>query len=156
VVQLTRGGGRASWFAQQAPQPGATVLVVAKRCDAAVALSVGLLRLGVGRVVRAASPAALHEVLAEGPSGSLAVIGPGLAVRAGRLERQLKKAGWRKVMVFTPGTTPADVVAETLVGREAAGACQGRELSPPGASRPTPGCPPQRTTDHRSPPGPPA
>jgi hypothetical protein len=113
VVHFTWGGGRASWSAHQPARPAATVLVVAKRCDAAVELSVGLLRLGVGRVVRAASRAALHEVLSEGPPGTLAVIDPALTARTGRLERQLKKAGWRKVMVFTPGTTPTDVVAET-------------------------------------------
>ena len=83
-----------------------TLLVADPRAATRVPLSVGLHATGIGRVLNADSVAEVHEVIARGVTGDVALISVEFGPATGRLIHDLHRAGWPRVLVTTPPTTP--------------------------------------------------
>jgi len=76
-----------------------TLLVADPRAATRVPLLVGLHATGIGRVLNADSVAEVHEVIARGVTGDVALISLEFGPATGRLIHDLHQAGWPRVLV---------------------------------------------------------
>ena len=93
-----------------------TVLVVAAGHSAWAPLTAGMLEMGIGRVLRAESSAAVEAIIAQQPPGDLALVSTALGGKAHKVIRKLRAAGWQRVLALATGTDPAPVIAALLAG----------------------------------------
>ena len=103
----------------------------------------GLHATGIGRVLNADSVAEVHEVIARGVTGDVALISLEFGPATGRLIHDLHRAGWPRVLVTTPTDDPDPVIHAFLAG--ASGVLRGPPATPAAA---TGRLPIQRLTDH--------
>ena len=120
-----------------------TLLVADPRPATRVPLSVGLHATGIGRVLNADSVAEVHEVIARGVTGDVALISVEFGPATGRLIHDLHRAGWPRVLVTTPTDDPDPVIHAFLAG--ASGVLRGPPATPAAATGPLPIRP---LTDH--------
>jgi len=78
-----------------------TVLLVAPAHPAWAPLTAGLLNIGVGRVLRAESLAAVDHIIGHQPAGDLALVSTSLQAKRNRVVRRLRAAGWHRVLQLT-------------------------------------------------------
>jgi len=109
-----------------------TLLVADPRAATRVPLLVGLHATGIGRVLNADSVAEVHEVIARGVTGDVALISVEFGPATGRLIHDLHRAGWPRVLVTTPTDDPDPVIHAFRAG--ASGVLRG----PPATRRPPP------------------
>jgi len=115
--------------------PPLRVLAAAGR-DAAGPVSAALLDLGIGRVLRAVSVGQVEDLIAGAVSGDLALISLMFGPVAGRLIRDLRRAGWPAVLAVTADGDPAPVIRAFRAG--ARGVLRGRPANPAAAGVPGP------------------
>ena len=96
--------------------------------DAAVPVSAALLDLGIGRVLRAGSVGQVEDLIAGAVTGDLALISLMFGPVAGRLIRDLRRAGWPAVLAVTADGDPAPVIRAFRAG--ARGVLRGRPTTP--------------------------
>ncbi len=93
-----------------------TVLVVAPGHAAWAPLTAGMLETGIGRVLRAESPAAVDAIIAQQAAGDLALVSTALGRKSRKVIHRLRAAGWRRVLALATGADPAPVIAALLAG----------------------------------------
>ena len=113
------------------PAPAAVGRDTAGRA-AVVPVSAALLDLGIGRVLRAGSVGQVEDLIAGAVTGDLALISLMFGPVAGRLIRDLRRAGWPAVLAVTADGDPAPVIRAFRAG--ARGVLRGRP-APPGSGR---------------------
>ena len=91
-----------------------TVLVVAPGHAAWAPLTAGMLEMGIGRVLRAESSAAVDAIIEHRPPGDLALVSTALGNKTGKVVRRLRAAGWRRVLALATGADPTPVVSALL------------------------------------------
>lgn len=88
-----------------------TVLLLAPRSMESAVMTAGILHLGVGRVLRVSSKAALRELNHTPATSDVAIIGPASWISARRLHRTLNRAGWSDVITGAQGAGAAELLA---------------------------------------------
>lgn len=122
---------------ESAPSPLriATVLIVDPDRATRDPLRTSLGDVGVGRVLEAASVAAVEDLVARQVSGDLALISLQLGADATRLIHALREAGWPRVVALAPTADIGPVI--DAVGAGASGVLIGRRANPASASIPS-------------------
>ncbi len=96
-----------------------TVLVVAPGHAAWAPLTAGMLEMGIGRVLRAESAAAVDAIIAQRSPGDLALVSTALGGKTRKIVRKLRAAGWHRVLALATGTDPAPLISAVLTGEDA-------------------------------------
>jgi DNA-binding CsgD family transcriptional regulator len=91
-----------------------TVLVVAPGHAAWAPLTAGMLEMGIGRVVRAESSAAVDAIIAQRAPGDLALVSTALGDKTSKVIRRLRAAGWQRVVALATGADPTPVISALL------------------------------------------
>ena len=82
----------------------------------AAQLTSGLLDLSIGRVLQAWSINDVEEVIAGPIAGDLALVSMTFGASSQRLIRELRLAGWRRVIALVPTAFPAAIIAAIDAG----------------------------------------
>ena len=112
-----------------------TVLIVDPDRATRDPLRTSLTDVGVGRVLEAASVAAVEDLVARQTTGDLALISLSLGADTTRLVHALKEAGWPRVVALAPTADIGPVI--DAVGAGASGVLIGRRANPASASIPS-------------------
>ncbi len=94
----------------------ATVLIAAPGRSTWVPLTARLLGMGVGRVLRAESVGAVDAVIASGTPGELALVSVAFHTKKQRLIRDLRKAGWSRVLALATRSDSQSVLDAMAAG----------------------------------------
>lgn len=112
-----------------------TVLIVDPDRATRDPLRTSLSDVGVGRVLEAASVAAVEDLIARQVTGDLALISLQLGADATRLIHALREAGWPRAVALAPAADIGPVI--DAVGAGASGVLIGRRANPASASIPS-------------------
>ncbi len=113
----------------------ATVLVVDPDRGTRDPLRNSLGEVGLGRILEAASVAAVEDLVARQISGDLALVSLQLGAEAGRVVHALREAGWPRVIALAPTADIGPVI--DAVGAGVSGVLIGRRANPTAASIPS-------------------
>jgi len=108
---------------------GDTVLVAGPN-GADAALRTTLTRMGVRRILRAGSAAAVRELLRRGVTGDLAVVSARFGADTDPLITALRGAGWHRVMVCTPTGVAEPVISAVRAGATGVLTAPGNAFAP--------------------------
>jgi len=136
VVELTLPRQVTPTRAPGDPAQSITVLLLAPAGLKSADMTAGILHLGVGRVLRVTSIAALRRLNHTPTTSDVAIIGSAAWSNSRRLHRDLRRAGWSEVIIRSNGAAAADLLQICLGGRPAfAEIGSGMEKCVPGRSR---------------------
>ena len=113
----------------------ATVLLVDPDRATRDPLRTALAETGVGRILEAASVAAVEDLVARQVTGDLALVSLQLGADAGRLVHALRESGWPRVVALAPTSDIGPVI--DAVGAGVSGVLIGRRANPAAASIPS-------------------
>ena len=116
MIEISVPPHRASLDPVMGALRSSTVLVVAPGHAAWAPLTAGMLEMGIGRVLRAESPAAVDAIIANQSPGDLALVSTALGRKSRKVIRRLRAAGWHHVLALATGNDPAPVIAALLAG----------------------------------------
>jgi hypothetical protein len=111
VVELTLPRQVTPTRAPGDPAQSITVLLLAPVGVKSADLAAGILHLGVGRVLRVSSIAALRRLNHTPTTSDVAIIGPASWSNSRRLHRKLSRAGWSAVLSRSEVAVLADGLA---------------------------------------------
>ncbi len=113
----------------------ATVLLVDPDRGTRDPLRSSLAEIGLGRILEAASVAAVEDLVARQVGGDLALVSLQLGADAGRVVHALREAGWPRVIALAPTADIGPVI--DAVGAGVSGVLIGRRANPTTASIPS-------------------
>ena len=117
------------------PLRTATVLVVDPDRGTRDPLRNSLAEIGLGRILEAASVAAVEDLVARQVGGDLALVSLQLGADAGRVVHALREAGWPRVIALAPTADIGPVI--DAVGAGVSGVLIGRRANPTAANIPS-------------------
>ncbi len=113
----------------------ATVLLVDPDRGTRDPLRNSLSEIGLGRILEAASVAAVEDLVARQVGGDLALVSLQLGADAGRVVHALREAGWPRVIALAPTADIGPVI--DAVGAGVSGVLIGRRANPTTATIPS-------------------
>ena len=113
----------------------ATVLLVDPDRGTRDPLRNSLVDIGLGRILEAASVAAVEDLVGRQVSGDLVLVSLQLGADAGRVVHALREAGWPRVIALAPTADIGPVI--DAVGAGVSGVLIGRRANPTAASIPS-------------------
>jgi DNA-binding NarL/FixJ family response regulator len=113
----------------------ATVLLVDPDRGTRDPLRISLGEIGLGRILEAASVAAVEDLVTRQVSGDLALVSLQLGADAGRVVHALREAGWPRVIALAPTADIGPVI--DAVGAGVSGVLIGRRANPTTANIPS-------------------
>lgn len=114
--------------------PVSTVLLVDPDRTTREPLQQGLVDIGVGTVLQAATPGAVHDLLDRGVTGDLALVSLASGADTVPLVALLRRSGWARVLALAPTADIGPVI--DAVGAGVHGVLIGRRANPAAANIP--------------------
>jgi DNA-binding CsgD family transcriptional regulator len=111
--------------------PVHTVLVAGPDGDASEALRTSLSQIGLQRILRAGSAAAVRDLLNRGVTGDLATVSARFGADTDPLITALRGGGWRRVMVCAPTGAAERVISAVRAGATGVLTAPGNVFRPP-------------------------
>src|SRR6476646_9179868 len=112
-------------------RPVDTVLVAGPDGEASEALRTTLSQIGVRRILRAGSPAAVRDLQDRGVTGDLATVSARFGADTGPLITALRGGGWHRVMVCAPTGAAEPVISAVRAGATGVLTAPGSIFRPP-------------------------